>query len=139
LPRRGEILDHGTPHCREISAPERLPRLEVDRRELRVVVEHPLEVRHVPGAIRRVTMEGARQMITRVAAHHLLEREHNVGLRALITGALHEAKLGEEQRRRGELEYPMDRKTSLPSCLARAVAASLHGYQSTGLCACCSR
>src|SRR5579862_1926776 len=37
------------------------------------------------------------------------------------------------------VEYPTDRKIGLSSCLALANASSPHGYQSTGLRACCNR
>src|SRR5512147_453361 len=36
-------------------------------------------------------------------------------------------------------EYPTESRTGLSSARARAKASSPHGYQSTGLCACCSR
>src|SRR5512145_809785 len=36
-------------------------------------------------------------------------------------------------------EYPTESSTGLSSARARANASSPHGYQSTGLCACCSR
>ena len=36
-------------------------------------------------------------------------------------------------------EDPTDSRTGLSSARARANASSPHGYQSTGLCACCSR
>src|SRR5882762_8231299 len=38
-----------------------------------------------------------------------------------------------------QVEYPMERKIGLSSWRALANASSPHGYQSTGLCACCSR
>src|SRR5579871_242784 len=37
------------------------------------------------------------------------------------------------------VEYPTERKTGLSSRAAFANASSPHGYQSTGLCACCKR
>ena len=38
-----------------------------------------------------------------------------------------------------QVEYPTDRKMGLFSALARSKASVAQGYQSTGLCACCSR
>src|SRR5436190_15028984 len=35
--------------------------------------------------------------------------------------------------------YPIDRKIGLPSACARSKASGPHGYQSTGLWACCRR
>ena len=38
-----------------------------------------------------------------------------------------------------QVEYPMETKTGLFSCLARSNASFPHGYQSTGLSLCCKR
>src|SRR5258705_11197921 len=38
-----------------------------------------------------------------------------------------------------QAEYPIDSRMGLSSALARSIASGPHGYQSTGLCACCSR
>src|SRR5262249_4503615 len=59
----------------EVLAPRHLPRGEVDGGELRVVVEHLLEVRDLPGRVGRVAMETAADVIVDAARRHLLERQ----------------------------------------------------------------
>jgi hypothetical protein len=124
LPRAREILDRGTTDCREIRPIERPTRLEVDHRELRVVVEHPLEAGHVPGAIRRAAMEGPREVIAGSPAHHLLEGERDVGLRGPVAGALREAKLGEQHLPRGDL---LPRAEAAVARIARSIEARERG------------
>jgi hypothetical protein len=50
-----------------------LESLEIGDRQLCLVVEHLLEVRHVPIAIDRVTMESAAEMIVYSARRHLAQ------------------------------------------------------------------
>src|SRR5207244_1511264 len=53
----------------------RLVRLGVERQQLRVVVEHLLEVRHQPPLVHRVPVEPAAQLVVHTAARHPLQRE----------------------------------------------------------------
>jgi len=50
-------------------------RLRVQRQQLRVVVEHLLEVRDRPGAVDAVAEEAAVEMVAQAAQRHLLQRE----------------------------------------------------------------
>ena len=51
-----------------------LPRMDVDARELRVVVEHLLEVRHEPDRVRGITCEATAQVVVDAARGHRIER-----------------------------------------------------------------
>ena len=54
--------------------PRHLPRADVQAGEQRVVVEHLLEVRHVPPGIGRVPMEAAPHLVVHAAGRHPVER-----------------------------------------------------------------
>ena len=52
-----------------------LKRVEIDDGELRLIVKHLFEVRHVPVAIDRVAMKAAAQMIVHAASRHFAKGE----------------------------------------------------------------
>jgi hypothetical protein len=69
-----EIVEDVAHDAGEVGPLRDLPRGEVQRRQLRVVVEHLLEVRHLPGGVRRVAVEAAAHLVVDAARRHLLER-----------------------------------------------------------------
>src|SRR5437899_11362827 len=50
------------------------PAIQVEPDELRVVVEHLLEMRHQPLAVRRIAVEAAADVVVDAAGPHLPER-----------------------------------------------------------------
>jgi hypothetical protein len=67
-------------------ASRELPGMDVDARQLGVVVEHLLEVRHQPGLVRAVTREAAAQVVVDAARGHGIERAPSHGQRSRIAG-----------------------------------------------------
>src|SRR5437667_4123508 len=70
--------------------------LEVEAGELRVVVEHLLEVRHAPPGVGRVAVEAAAELVMDAARGHALERRRRHGERVRVARA---AVIAEEERR----------------------------------------
>jgi hypothetical protein len=60
------------------------PRVQVRRREQRVVVEHLLEVRHEPLGIDRVAVEAAADEVVHAARRHPVERRDHHRERLLV-------------------------------------------------------
>jgi hypothetical protein len=52
-----------------------LESFEIGDGKLRLVVEHFFEMRHVPVAIDRITVEAAAQMVVHATRRHFAERE----------------------------------------------------------------
>ena len=63
-------------HAGEPQAGGQAVRRGVERRELRVVVEHLLEVRHQPLRVRRVAVEPPRELVVEAPAGHVVEGRH---------------------------------------------------------------
>ncbi len=108
LPGGYEVVEDGAAHALQRRVAERAARLEVDGGELGVVVERLLEVGDVPGAVRGVAVEGARQVIADAPAAEPIEGEREVVLhvvhrRRTAGQSLDPAQLGEEEGRVGEL------------------------------------
>ena len=78
--RTGEVAPHvvenaaGHPGIAFVA--RRLSRLKITDRELRLVVEHFLEVRHEPFRIHRVAVEAAAHVVVQATLGHLAQREH---------------------------------------------------------------
>ncbi len=65
----------GVPRDRfKIREPRDLPRLGIGHRELRLIVEHFFEMRHVPEFIHRVAVEPAAEVVADSAGGHFAER-----------------------------------------------------------------
>ncbi len=65
-----------------------LRRFDQRQHELRLVVEHLLEVRHAPALVDRITMEAAAEVIAHAALGHRAERRHHHVAPALAAGRL---------------------------------------------------
>ena len=61
--------------------------MQVERRQLRVVVEHLFEVRHEPQAIHRIAREAAAELVVHAAARHLHQRRVHHAARVGIVAA----------------------------------------------------
>ena len=63
-----------------------LKRVEIDDGELRLIVKHLFEVRHVPVTIDRVAMKTATEMIVHSASRHFAQRDqiHFQGVLAVV-------------------------------------------------------
>src|ERR1700682_5276594 len=59
----------------EVRVVRNLKRVKISDRELRLVVEHLFEVRHVPVAIDRVAMKTAAELIVHSAGGHFAQRD----------------------------------------------------------------
>ena len=77
--------------------------LQVDARELRVVVEHLLEVRHQPALVHRVAVEAAADLVVHAAARHHLEGARGHAERLLVPEAAMGAQEQGDAGGRGEL------------------------------------
>ena len=62
------------------------PGVQVDPRELRVVVQHLLEMRHEPAGVGRVAVEAAAELVAQAAVGHRVERPPGDGQRPRIAG-----------------------------------------------------
>ena len=62
------------------------PGVQVDARELRVVVQHLLEMRHEPAGVGRVPVEAAAELVAQPAVGHRVERAPGDGQRPRIAG-----------------------------------------------------
>ena len=102
--RRPHVARRGTSSVvardlREVGAPGRLGRLEVDDGEQRVVVEHLLEVRHPPRGVDGVAVEPAAELIVDAARRHRVERADDHVERRRVARAAMLAQQEEELRR----------------------------------------
>ena len=70
-----QVVEHALGDLAEARVTGLRPRVQVDPRELRVVVEHLLEVRDEPDRVGRVPVEAAAQLVVDAAVGHLLEVE----------------------------------------------------------------
>ena len=98
-----DILGHHLPA--PIPRPRKSSGVSAD--ELRLVVEHLLEVRHEPARIGGIAMEAATDLVVHAAADHRLQGVSDDGLHALIINAANpgiEKKV--ETHRRWELRRP---------------------------------
>ena len=88
---RRELADHVVEGSRRDVAVAglagRRPGVEVDPRELGVVVEHLLEVRHEPDRVGRVAVEAAAELVVDPAVGHLVEREPHDGVEPGVAAA----------------------------------------------------
>ena len=82
-----DILQRVVGHLREEAITGRLRGLEIRQHELRLVVEHLLEVRHPPVAVHRVAMEPAADMVAHAAERHRAQREQHHVPRLGVAGA----------------------------------------------------
>src|SRR5256885_10644377 len=82
---------------------ERLPAVEVERRELSVVVEHLLEVGYQPVGVHRVAMESAAELVVHAASGHLRERLADHAAREFVPCPLPEAQHELPDHRLGKL------------------------------------
>ena len=78
-----------------------LKRIEIGDGELRLIVEHFLEMRHVPITIDRVAMKTATEMIVHPAGSHFAQREqrHFEGMFSGFALRIARIKSGEEIER----------------------------------------
>ena len=115
LPR--EIVQGLSRHCTETLLAGDLPPLEVGFDELRVVVEHLLEVRHQPTRVGGVAMEPAADLVVDAAIGHRVEGPAHLlgGLRIIAPARV--AQEEADETRLGEL------RRSVPAAPALVVGA----------------
>ena len=90
-------------------------RLEVGVRQLRVVVQHLLEVRDQPALVGAVAGEAAAELVVDAAVGHAVQRAGHHGQQAGIAGAAPDAQQELQRHRRRELR--------------RAAEAAVHGVE----------
>ena len=92
------VLDGVLGHVQQRAGAGRLSRLQKGQDELRLVVQHLLEVRDPPGRVDRVAMEAAPDVVAHAAARHRLQRGHRDAPGILVTSA---GRLPEEEEKLG--------------------------------------
>ena len=81
------VIEDAARGCGVLRVAGDLERFQVGDGELRLVVEHLLEVRHEPALVHRVAMEAAAELIVHAALGHLAQREQRHVERFLVLGA----------------------------------------------------
>jgi hypothetical protein len=70
-----EVVEDAARHSRVLRAVRHLKRAQVSLHQLRRVVQHDFEVRHVPQLVHRVAVEAAAQVVAHAARRHAVQRE----------------------------------------------------------------
>ena len=95
--------------------------MEIHARELRVVVEHLLEVRHQPACVGGVSMEAPAELVADPAVAHLHQREADHGAGRAVAGR-HAPQHVFERHRLRELGRPAPRPIpGIEPCVERRV------------------
>jgi hypothetical protein len=81
------VIERAPSDVRILTVTRKLERFHVRGRELRLVVQHLLEVRYEPPIVYRVTVKSAAELIVHAAARHLAEGEQHHIARLVVLRA----------------------------------------------------